>query len=576
MKKTILAMLAASVCVAAMATPVKGDKAQLHFLETTDVHGSFFPIDFISGKAIDGSMARVSAYVKDLRKAAPDGVVLLDNGDILQGRPLSYYYNYVATDKENVAASVINYMQYDAQSFGNHDVEPGHAVYDKWTSEVACPSLGANILDSRTGLPYAVPYTIVNRQGVKVAVLGMLTPAIPNWLAEPIWSGLRFAPMVESARYWVDFLKRNEHPDLIVGLFHSGYDGGIVTDDYRENASAQVAREVPGFDVIFCGHDHRVHNSMDKVADGSEVLVLNPANNAMALAQATVDLEFDGTSWKVTDRKGTIVDMKSTPIDEEFMVHFAPQIDEVNQWVKRPIGTLATTINSADCFFGNSAFGDMILDLTLRVQDADIAFSAPLQADATLKKGVITVGNMFDLYRFENDLYILNLTGEEVRKHLEMSYGLWISTMKNPSDHIMRLVDTGKGLWFEKPTYNFDSAAGIDYEVDVTKPEGERVKILRMSNGEPFDEAKVYRVAMNSYRGNGGGELLTRGAGIPKAELQKRIVYRSPTQMRTELMKVIEKAGTINPKAGHNWKFVPEKWAKPALARDRKLLFGKK
>ena len=110
----------------------------------------------------------------------------------------------------------------------------------------------------------------------------------------------------------------------------------------------------------------------------------------------------------------------------------------------------------------------------------------------------------------------------------------------------------------------------------MTKPEGERVKILRMSNGEPFDEAKVYRVAMNSYRGNGGGELLTRGAGIPKAELQKRIVYRSPTQMRTELMKVIEKAGIINPKAGHNWKFVPEKWAKPALARDRKLLFGKK
>ena len=83
--------------------------------------------------------------------------------------------------------------------------------------------------------------------------------------------------------------------------------------------------------------------------DLPEVLVLNPANNAMALAQATVDLEFDGTSWKVTDCKGTIVDMKSTPIDEEFMAHFAPQIDEVNQWVKRPIGTLATTINSADC-----------------------------------------------------------------------------------------------------------------------------------------------------------------------------------------------------------------------------------
>lgn len=577
MKKTLIAVLAASACAATMgAAPVKGDKAQLHLLETTDVHGSFFPIDFISGKPTAGSMARVSEYVKTLRKSAPDGVVLLDNGDILQGRPLSYYYNYVATDKENVATSVINYMGYDAEGFGNHDVEPGHTVFDKWTSEVSCPSLGANILDSSTGLPYAVPYTIVQRQGVKVAVLGLLTPAIPNWLAEPIWSGLRFAPMAESARYWVDYLKRNEKPDLIVGLFHSGYDGGIVTNEYRENATAQVAREVPGFDVIFCGHDHRVHNSMDKVDGGGEVLVLNPANNAMAVAHATVGLEYDGSRWTVTSRKGEIVDMASTPIDQDFMANFTPQVQEVNQWVNRPIGKLTTTINSSDCFFGNSAFGDMILDLTLKVQNADIAFSAPLQANATLHKGVITVGNMFDLYRFENDLYILNLTGEEVRKHLEMSYGLWVNTMRSPSDHIMRLTDTGKGLWFEKPTYNFDSAAGIDYEVDVTKPEGERVKILRMSSGEPFDEAKVYRVAMNSYRGNGGGELLTRGAGIPKDELQSRIVYRSSTQMRTELMKVIEKAGTISPKPAHNWKFVPEKWAKPALARDKKLIFGDK
>ena len=217
----------------------------------------------------------------------------------------------------------------------------------------------------------------------------------------------------------------------------------------------------------------------------------------------------------------------------------------------------------------------MILELTLHVQDADIAFGAPLHADATLEKGPITVGNMFDLYRFENDLYVLRLTGAEVRKHLEMSYGLWVNTMTSADDHIMRMVDSGKGMWFEKPTYNFDSAVGIDYEVDVTKPEGSRVKILRMSNGEPFDENKVYRVAMNSYRANGGGELLTRGAGIPKEELESRIVYRSKTNMRTELMKVIESVGTIDPKPGRNWKFVPEKWAKPALARDRKILFKK-
>lgn len=563
------------MCAVAGAMPAKGDKVQLHLLETSDVHGSFFPYDFINNTTLPGSMARISHYADSLRSACPDAVILLDNGDILQGRPSSYYFNYVATWGDNIAANVVNYMKYDAQSFGNHDIEAGHAVYDKWAEQVECPSLGANILDAATGLPYAVPYTIVNRRGVKVAILGLITPAVPNWLAEKLWSGMRFSPMVESARYWVDFLKRTEKPDVIVGLFHSGYEGGITTDTYCENATALVAREVPGFDVIFCGHDHRSHNSMDKVNDGSEVLVLNPSNNAMAVAHATLDVEYDGAKWNVVNRKGLVADVRNTPVDQAFMDHFAQQVDEVKGWVNRPIGSLSRTIQSRDCFFGNSAFGDMILSLMLDITHADIAVSAPLQADATLNKGAVTVGHMFDMYRFENDLYVVRLTGAEVRRFLEMSYGLWVNTMKSPGDHIMRVTDNGKSIWFEMPTYNFDSAMGIDYEVDVTKPEGQRVKILRMTGGQPFDEAKTYNVAMNSYRANGGGELMTRGAGIPKDQIDSRIVYRSTTNMRTELMKEIEKQGTIDPQPGHNWRFVPEKWAKPALKRDRELLFKK-
>ena len=124
-------------------------------------------------------------------------------------------------------------------------------------------------------------------------------------------------------------------------------------------------------------------------------------------------------------------------------------------------------------------------------------------------------------------------------------------------------------------TFNFDSAAGIDYEVDVTKPDGQKVRILRMSNGEPFDEARWYKVAVNSYRGNGGGELLTQGAGIPHDELDKRIIWRSKRDQRYYLMKEIERMGTVDPQPNHNWRFVPEEWVKPAAERDRQLLFKK-
>ena len=575
MRKFLLAMMAAVIAFSAAAQPEKGQKVTLRLIETTDVHGSFFPYDFIKGKPRQGSLGRVSYYVDSLRKALPDQVILLDNGDILQGQPICYYYNYVDTTSENIAASVLNFMDYDANTFGNHDIETGHKVYDKWSSEVNCPSLGANILDKQTGFPYVVPYTIVERSDVRVAIIGMLTPAIPNWLAPKLWSNLEFVEMKASAKYWIDFLKKYEKPDVIVGLFHSGYDGGIVTHEYRENAAAQVAREVPGFDVIFYGHDHQRHNSFDKVNDGTEVLVLNPANNAMDVADAAISLEFDGKKWKVIDRKGQLVDVRKSKVNPAYHEHFYPEVQKVKAWVEQPLGTITKTIDSHDCFFGNSEFNDLILNMMMSITNAEIAFSAPLSPDAKLEKGTITVGQMFDLYKFENQLYVMGLTGEEIRKHLEMSYDNWVNTMSTSKDHFLKLKDGGNGkLWFTNATYNFDSAAGIDYEVDVTKPDGEKVKILRMSNGEPFDEKKVYKVAVNSYRGNGGGELLTRGAGIPQSQLESRIIYKSDRDLRSYLMDEIKRQGTITPKAGKNWKFVPEKLVKPAAARDSKILFG--
>ena len=95
-----------------------------------------------------------------------------------------------------------------------------------------------------------------------------------------------------------------------------------------------------------------------------------------------------------------------------------------------------------------------------------------------------------------------------------------------------------------------------------------------MSDGTPFSLKKTYKVAMNSYRGNGGGELLTRGAGISMAELKHRIVFESKHDQRYYLMQWIEKCGEINPKPNNNWKFVPAAWTIPALKRDKMLIFG--
>ena len=574
MKRLISFILLTALTLSANATE---KKVTLRLIETSDVHGSFFPYDFTNRKPRLGSMARISSYVKQLRKQYGNNVVLLDNGDILQGQPTSYFYNYVATNEPNIAAQVINYLGYDAETIGNHDIEPGHAVYDKWIKEVKCPVLACNVVNVKTGQPYTHPYAIIKRNGIKIAVLGMLTPAIPNWLTENIWEGLRFDDMVKSAKKWMKIIQEKEHPDVVVGLFHSGREGSIKTKDYEEDASCIVAQQVPGFDIIMFGHDHTRFNQKIKNIEGKEVLCIDPANNAMTVAQA--DLTLTLKNGKVADKQvtGTLVDVTKLPIDEEYMAHFKPEIEKVNQYVDRIIGNIENTIYTRDSYFGSSAFNDFILNLELQITKADIAFNAPLQFDASIKAGPVRVADMFNLYRFENQLYVMRMTGEEIRKHLEMSYDQWVNTMKSPDDHLLLLADTrgdAQRLGFKNFTFNFDSAAGIDYVVDVTKPDGQKVKILRMSNGQPFDEHKWYTVAINSYRGNGGGELLTKGAGIPKDSLNSRIIYRSPRDQRYYLMQEIEKMGTVAPKANNNWKFIPENWTKPAATRDSLLLFS--
>ena len=574
MKKLFSILLLTALSITSYATE---KTVSLRFIETSDVHGSFFPYDFTNRKPRQGSMARVSSYVKQLRKQYGNNVVLLDNGDILQGQPTSYFYNYVATNDINIAAEVINYLGYSAQTIGNHDIEPGHAVYDKWIKEVKCPVIACNVINKKTGKPYTQPYAILKRNGIKIAVLGMLTPAIPNWLTENIWEGLRFEDMVTSAKKWMKIIQEKEHPDVVVGLFHSGREGGITTNEYQEDASCAVAKQVPGFDVIMFGHDHTRFNQKIKNIEGKEVLCIDPANNAMTVAQADVTLTLH--NGKVTKKQvtGTLVDVTQMQVDEEYMAHFKPQIAKVNNFVDRVIGNFTNTIYTRDSYFGSSAFNDFILNLELQITKADIAFNAPLQFNASIKAGPVRVADMFNLYRFENQLYVMRLTGEEIRKHLEMSYDLWVNTMKSPDDHLLLLADTrgdAQRLGFKNFTFNFDSAAGIDYIVDVTKPDGQKVKILQMSNGQPFDEHKWYTVAINSYRGNGGGELLTKGAGIPKDSLNSRIIYRSPRDQRYYLMQEIKKMGTVTPKANNNWMFVPENWTKPAATRDSLLLFG--
>lgn len=550
---------------------------KLKIVQTSDVHGNYYPYNFITRKDWQGSLARIYAFVEKEREQYKENLILLDNGDILQGQPTAYYYNYIDTVSPHLCAEMMNYMKYDAGNMGNHDVETGRAVFDRWINTCDFPVLGANIIDISTGEPHLPPYKVMERDGVKIVILGMITPAIPAWLSENLWKGLRFDDMEETARKWMKIIREKENPDLMIGLFHAGQEAFKMSGKYNENASLSVAKNVPGFDIVLMGHDHARECKKVMNVAGDSVLVIDPASNGIVLSNIDVTLKLKDGKVRSKDIKGVLTETKDYGISEDFMKNFAPQYDTVRNFVSKKIGTFTESISTCPSFFGPSAFIDLIHTLQLDITGAEISFAAPLSFDAKINKGDVFVSDMFNLYKYENMLYVMELSGKEIKGFLEMSYAMWTNQMKSADDHLLLFkqpIEEGKRANFEYYSFNFDSAAGINYTVDVTKPRGEKVNILSMADGTPFDMDKRYKVALNSYRGNGGGDLLTIGAGIAKEDLSERIVFATDKDLRYYLMQYIEQQKSLHPHAMHQWKFIPEEWTVPAAKRDYKLLFG--
>lgn len=575
-------LIAMTMLLASCAAP-KPEEADLVLLFTTDLHGACLPFDFKKNEPAKTSLANVCTYVNEQRQENPDAVMLFDTGDFLQGQPSIYYYNFVDTTDMHIMPRVYNYLKYDAVGVGNHDIETGEDVYGRrLPSQFEMPWLCANAIDQRTEEPMFQPYMVMERQGVKIAVLGMITPHIHAWLPKTLWPNLEFEDMVECAKKWVPVIQQKEKPDLLIGLFHAGYDyttGGCDLDtEKNENGSVPTAIKVPGFDIVLCGHDHQPR--MFNVANvaGDSVLILDAQTAAKMVGRADIHLQLVNGKYQKT-LTPSLVDMSQVTPDPAFCETFQTVIDEVNNYVDAPLGELTAPLYGEPSLYGPSEFQDFIHEAQLWATGADISFAAVLAPHDMIPSGPITMRHLFTLYKYENQLFTVAMTGEDVKKYLEFGFANQYNQMTSANDHLLAFKKDAEGKYIldgygpqnVTPTFNYTCAGGIKLTVDVSKPAGERVTIHSMSDGSAFDLGKTYKVAINSYQASGGGDFIPKGLGWDQETLQAHIVDASPKDVRRYIAEYIQQIKTVTPRLREDWEVIPTDWWKKGIETDKKF-----
>ena len=575
MKRYLYAVIAA-VAVCACCGPKDGEYT-FRILTTNDVHGHYFDSLYVTDGTAN-ALTNISWYADSIRRAeGAENVILLDAGDCLQGDNAAYYFNYIDTTSKHIFARMVEYIGYDAVVVGNHDVETGHRVYDRMVETMKVPFLAANALRSDDGCPYFREYVTLNRHGINITVIGFTNPNIKGWLSPLLWEGMTFESLVPMAQEVVDRVKIEEKSDVVIVAVHAGTgegDGASI-----ESQGMDLFKSLRGVDFVVCAHDHRpvVHKN-------DSICLINAGSHCRNLGFGTVTLKVENGKVVSKTLDAELMGVDKRNVDTDMQEMFRSDFEAVKAFTLKEVGELRTDLRTRDAYRGMSDYMNLIHTLSLGCTPAQISFAAPLTFNGFIKAGTLVYNDLFTIYPFENQLFVVKMTGKEIKDCLEYSYDQWINTISSAEEHLLKITDepdprTGQKRWsFVNRSYNFDSAGGLVYDVDVTKPYGERVIIISLADGSPFDESAEYNVAMTSYRASGGGDILREGAGIDTDRIADRVVEYYP-EIRDILYDYLVRNGEIDPaKIGERqvigeWKFVPESIAAKAMDRDMLLLF---
>ncbi|WP_433121315.1 bifunctional metallophosphatase/5'-nucleotidase [Micromonospora sp. CA-246542] len=583
-RRQVLAVAAAAATApliaaapAQAAGPARSRTWDLTLLGTSDTHGNVYNWDYYRDAEYDDSkhndvgVAKLATLINQIRRERRGKATLvLDAGDTIQGTPLATYYAkqepITATGEKHPMARAMNVIDYDAVTLGNHEFNYGLPLLDLWIRQLGFPALAANAVNARTGKPAFLPYVIKKvslgfaAPTLRVGILGLTNPGVAIWDRGNVEGKLRFDDMIATAAKWVPIM-RARGADIVLISAHGGDSG---TSSYgpelpNENPVALIAQQVPGIDAILFGHAHNevVERFVTNEQTGTQVLLSEPSKWGQRLTRMDFTLTREHGRWTITKKAATMLNTNTVVEDPKVLAAVRAQHAKTVAYVNQVVATSTVELSAAESRYKDTPILDFINHVQTEVVGAALtgtayadlpvlSIAAPFSRTAVFPAGDVKIRDVAGLYVYDNTLEAVVLSGAEVRAYLEYSAKFFRTLAPGAPVDPEQISDPAV------PDYNYDVISGLDYDIDISKPVGQRItRLVLPGTDTPVADDAQFVVAVNNYRRSGGGNF----PGIVKTQ-----VYNAQQEIRQLLIDWAQAKGTINPDDFFqpNWRLVRE------------------
>ena len=532
---------------AALAAEADSGEKHLTILGTSDMHGNIWGFSYEdSSETTNNGMARLYTYIQQVRTEDPN-TILIDAGDDIQGTIMTDDLYNKTPEEPHPIITAMNYMGYDAMTLGNHEFNWGIPTMQTILSQAEFPVLAANVTDAAGELVTGAGWTIVERDGIRVAIIGVVTPDVPIWDGgkEGIDDAVYEAANVAVGQA-IDEI--GDQADVIVVSAHMG-----MYAEFDEEGGSDSAQKIlddnPEIDVLQVAHNHVTVSEKQ-----GDTVIGGVRNGGREIARFDLTLDADNN---VVDSAVTIVDMEGVEPSQE--IREIPLVAEAHQKTidyiaggtdesgepLPPLGSTTAKFQPENEIRGipagrvmDTAVMDLINKIQLENSGADVSAAALFKDTSDLPEGDINYGNIFDIYKFDNTLYRVPVTGAELKAYMEWSaecYNQW------------KEGDINISFDPEYPDYLYDMFAGVEYEIDLSKPKGERIQNV-MFQGEPLQDDQVLTLAVNNYRYSSA----LKAQGLISGTKE----WESSNSIRDMIVAYFAEHSPVAPEVDNNWKIV--------------------